>query len=160
MPDINLDSLFIIGLILASLIGKILKKGDPEEKQRGKEKKEPSLEDVIKEAWQKATNPEQIVKSEVEPSLPPNNLPTNKVTEIENTSTVLNNTSNFQPIVDVVPKPKSTKDRGVWHSVPQNEISVKKNAYKELLSSKSSLQQAFILKEILGKPVSLRPKNQ
>jgi hypothetical protein len=160
MPDINLDSLFIIGLILASLIGKILKKGDPEEKQRGKEKKEPSLEDVIKEAWQKATNPEQIVKSEVEPSLPPNNLPTNKVTEIENTSTVLNNTSNFQPIVDVVPKPKSPKERGVWHSVPQNEISVKKNAYKELLSSKSSLQQAFILKEILGKPVSLRPKNQ
>jgi hypothetical protein len=160
MPDINLDSLFIIGLILASLIGKIFKKGDPEEKQRGKEKKEPSLEDVIKEAWQKATNPEQIVKSEVEPSLPPNNLPTNKVTEIENTSTVLNNTSNFQPIVDVVPKPKSTKERGVWHSVPQNENSVKKNAYKELLSSKSSLQQAFILKEILGKPVSLRPKNQ
>ena len=42
MPDINLDSLFIIGLILASLIGKIFKKGDPEEKQRGKEKKEPS----------------------------------------------------------------------------------------------------------------------
>ena len=160
MPDINLDSLFIIGLILASLIGKIFKKGDPEEKQRGKEKKEPSLEDVIKEAWQKATNPEQIVKSEVEPSLPPNNLPTNKVTEIENSSTVLNNTSNFQPIVDVVPKPKSTKERGVWHSVPQNENSVKKNAYKELLSSKSSLQQAFILKEILGKPVSLRPKNQ
>jgi hypothetical protein len=160
MPDINLDSLFIIGLILASLIGKIFKKGDPEEKQRGKEKKEPSLEEVIKEAWQKATNPEQIVKSEVEPSLPPNNLPTNKVTEIENTSTVLNNTSNFQPIVDVVPKPKSTKERGVWHSVPQNENSVKKNAYKELLSSKSSLQQAFILKEILGKPVSLRPKNQ
>jgi hypothetical protein len=160
MPDINLDSLFIIGLILASLIGKIFKKGDPEEKQRGKEKKEPSLEQVIKEAWQKATNPEQIVKSEVEPSLPPNNLPTNKVTEIENTSTVLNNTSNFQPIVDVVPKPKSTKERGVWHSVPQNENSVKKNAYKELLSSKSSLQQAFILKEILGKPVSLRPKNQ
>lgn len=160
MPDINLDSLFIIGLILASLIGKIFKKGDLEEKQRGKEKKEPSLEEVIKEAWQKATNPEQIVKSEVEPSLPPNNLPTNKVTEIENTSTVLNNTSNFQPIVDFVPKPKSTKERGVWHSVPQNEISVKKNAYKELLSSKSSLQQAFILKEILGKPVSLRPKNQ
>ena len=160
MPDINLDSLFIIGLILASLIGKIFKKGDPEEKQRGKEKKEPSLEDVIKEAWQKATNPEQIVKSEVEPSLPPNNLPTNKVTEIENTSTVLNNTSNFQPIVDVVPKPKSTKERGVWHSVPQNENSVKKNAYKELLSSKSSLQQAFILKEILGKPVSLRPDKQ
>ena len=160
MPDINLDSLFIIGLILASLIGKIFKKGDPEEKQRGKEKKEPSLEQVIKEAWQKATNPEQIVKSEVEPSLPPNNLPTNKVTEIENTSTVLNNTSNFQPIVDVVPNPKSTRERGVWHSVPQNENSVKKNAYKELLSSKSSLQQAFILKEILGKPVSLRPKNQ
>ena len=160
MPDIDLDSLFIIGLILASLIGKIFKKGDPEEKQSGKEKKDPSLEDVIKNAWQKATNPDEIVKSEVQAPLPPNNLLNDNVTEIEDTSTVLNNTSNSQPVVDVVPKTKSTKERGVWHSVPQNEISVKKNAYKELLSSKSSLQQAFILKEILGKPVSLRPDKQ
>ena len=74
MPDINLDSLFIIGLILASIIGKIFKKGDPEEKQSGKEKKEPSLEDVIKNAWQKATNPDEIVKSEAPPPLPSNNL--------------------------------------------------------------------------------------
>ena len=160
MPDIDLDSLFIIGLILASLIGKIFKKGDPEEKQSGKEKKEPSLEDVIKNAWQKATNPEKIVQSEAPPPLPSNNLLNENITEIEDTSTVLNNTSNSQPVVDVVPKTKSTKERGVWHSVPQNEISVKKNAYKELLSSKSSLQQAFILKEILGKPVSLRPDKQ
>ena len=160
MPDINLDSLFIIGLILASLIGRIFKKGDPEEKQSGKEKKEPSLEDVIKDAWQNATKPEQVVKSEVQPPVPPNNLLNDNVTEIEDTSTVLNNTSDSQPVVDVVPKTMSNKERGVWHSVPQNEISVKKKAYKELLSSKSSLQQAFILKEILGKPVSLRPNKQ
>ena len=160
MPDINLDSLFIIGLILASLIGRIFKKGDPEEKQRVKEKKEPSLEDFIKNAWQKATNPDEFVKSEVQTPLPSNNLLNDNVTEIEDTSTVLNNTSNSQPIVDVGPKTKSTKERGFWHSVPQNEILVKKNAYKELLSSKSSLQQAFILKEILGKPVSLRPDKQ
>ena len=160
MPDINLDSLFIIGLILASLIGRIFKKGDPEEKQSGKEKKEPSLEDVIKNAWQKATNPEKIVQSEAPPPLPSNNLLNENITEIEDTSTDLNNTSNPQPEVDVVPKAKSTQEGGFWHSVPQNEISVKKNAYKELLSSKSSLQQAFILKEILGKPVSLRPDKQ
>ena len=160
MPDINLDSLFIIGLILASLIGRIFKKGDPEEKQSGKEKKEPSLEDVIKNAWQKATKPEKIVQSEAPPPLPSNNLLNENITEIEDTSTVLNNNSKTQPVVDVEPKAKSTKERGVWHSVPQNEISVKKNAYKELLSSKSSLQQAFILKEILGKPVSLRPDKQ
>jgi len=160
MPDINLDSLFIIGLILASLIGRIFKKGDPEEKQSGKEKKEPSLEDVIKNAWQKATNPEKIVQSEAPPPLPSNNLLNENITEIEDTSTVLNNTSKTQPVVDVEPKAKSTKERGFWHSVPPNEVSVKKNAYKELLSSKSSLQQAFILKEILGKPVSLRPEKQ
>lgn len=160
MPDIDLDSLFIIGLILASLIGRIFKKGDPEEKQSGKEKKEPSLEDVIKNAWQKATNPEKIVQSEAPPPLPSNNLLNENITEIEDTSTVLNNNSKTQPVVDVEPKAKSTKERGVWHSVPQNEVSVKKNAYKELLSSKSSLQQAFILKEILGKPVSLRPDKQ
>jgi IS30 family transposase len=40
------------------------------ESKGDKEKKEPSLEEVIKEAWQKATNPEQIVKSEVEAFTP------------------------------------------------------------------------------------------
>jgi len=31
MPDINLDTLFIVGLILASLIGKIFKKKEPDD---------------------------------------------------------------------------------------------------------------------------------
>ena len=34
MPDINLDSLFIVGLILASLLGKIFKKKEPAEKEK------------------------------------------------------------------------------------------------------------------------------
>ena len=156
MPDINLDSLFIIGLILASLIGRIFKKGDPEEKQSGKENKEPSLEEVIKDAWQKATNPEKVVEREVPPPLPSKLL---NVTEIEDSLPVSKKTFTQKPTLNVIPKANSSKEREFWHSVPQNEISVKGNIYKELLSSKSSLQQAFILKEILGKPVSLKSEN-
>ena len=157
MPDINLDSLFIIGLILASLIGRIFKKGDPEEKKSGKENDEPSLEDVIKDAWQKATNPEKVVEREVPPPLPAKLL---NVTEIEDAPPVLKKTSISNPTLNIVPKANSSKKHEFGHSVPQNEMSVKGNIYKELLSSKSSLQQAFILKEILGKPVSLKSENQ
>ena len=42
MPDINLDSLFIVGLILASLLGKIFKKKEPAEKEKPIQKEESS----------------------------------------------------------------------------------------------------------------------
>lgn len=67
MPDINLDSLFIVGLILASLLGKIFKKKEPAEKEKPiqKEESSDSLEDVLKEAWQKVTNPREEFSDEI-----------------------------------------------------------------------------------------------
>ena len=57
MPDINFDTLFIVGLILASVIGQIFKKKeqDTEQKKDNNSDFEPSLNDVVKEFWAKAT---------------------------------------------------------------------------------------------------------
>ena len=57
MPDINLDTLFIVGLILASLIGKFFKKKEPTDSSETSADSETSLESVLKDAWQKATQP-------------------------------------------------------------------------------------------------------
>ena len=51
MPDINFDTLFIVGLILASVIGQIFKKKEQETEQKKDNNSdfEPSLNDVVKE---------------------------------------------------------------------------------------------------------------
>ena len=54
MPEINLDTLFIVGLILASLIGKIFKKKEPTDSIDKNVDSETSLEDVLKDAWKKS----------------------------------------------------------------------------------------------------------
>ena len=69
MPDINLDTLFIVGLILASLIGKIFKKKEPDDSVEKKIDSDTSLEDALKDAWQKVIKqPEE--KTEPTPPLP------------------------------------------------------------------------------------------
>jgi len=90
MPDINLDSLFIVGLILASLLGKIFKKKEPAEKEKPiqKEESSDSLEDVLKEAWQKVTNPREEFSEAPPPLDYDSELQESTVTTEEVTDTV------------------------------------------------------------------------
>ena len=68
MPDLPLDTLFIVGLLIASFVGKFFQKksgdespsnnkpiGSPENKE-----KTPTLRDVLREAWDKANQPEVL----------------------------------------------------------------------------------------------------
>jgi len=66
MPDLPLDTLFIVGLLIASFVGKFFQKksGDespsntkPIDSSENKEKT-PTLRDVLREAWDKANQPE------------------------------------------------------------------------------------------------------
>tara|TARA_B100000963_G_C22518404_1_gene621823 strand:- start:627 stop:1106 length:480 start_codon:yes stop_codon:yes gene_type:complete len=159
MPDINLDSLFIVGLILASLVGKIFKKKEPAEKEKPIQEDEPSesLEDVLKEAWQKVTNSREEF-SEGSPLLNyDSELPESAVTTEE--------------VLDSVPIPaainttvqtsvKDSDSKGFWQASSKNVISRQGESYRKILSSKSSLKHAFVLKEILGEPVSIRRDGQ
>lgn len=159
MPDINLDSLFIVGLILASLLGKIFKKKEPAEKEKPKQKEESteSLEDVLKEAWQKVTNPREEFSEGPPPLNYDSELPESTVTTEEVADTVP-----IPAVIDTMVQ-TSVKDsdlKGFWHTSTNKIDSRQGESYRKMLSSRSSLKHAFVLKEILGEPVSIRRDGQ
>ena len=159
MPDINLDSLFIVGLILASLLGKIFKKKEPAEKEKPiqKEESSESLEDVLKEAWQKVTNPREEFSEGPPPLNYDSELPESTVTTEEVADTVP-----IPAVIDTTIQ-TSVKDsdlKGFWHTSTNKIDSRQGESYRKMLSSRSSLKHAFVLKEILGEPVSIRRDGQ
>jgi hypothetical protein len=156
MPDINLDTLFIVGLILASLIGKIFKKKEPDDSVEKKIDSDTSLEDALKDAWQKVTKqPEE--KTEPTPPLP--TASSLKITEVEKPPL---------PVISASPEIESIIDStlndsisgSIWDSNESKVESRKRITYKKQLSSKASLKSAFVLREILDQPVSIRRENQ
>lgn len=156
MPDINLDTLFIVGLILASLIGKIFKKKEPDDSVEKKIDSDTSLEDALKDAWQK------VIKQPEEKTEPTPPLPTAsslKITEVEKSPLpVISASPEIESIID------STLNDSISGSIwDSNESKVelrKRITYKKQLSSKASLKSAFVLREILDQPVSIRRENQ
>lgn len=154
MPDINLDSLFIIGLILASLVGKIFKKKEqpksnsPKKEKVGKE----SLEDLFKGAWEAVTNPDQA-NIDSPPSLTPE-----QITEIEELSVVESTSSVVEPSVPTAAHKYLSDDE--WQPSKRRKSSNMGKRSRKILFSKGSLRNAFVLNEILGKPVSIRPDSQ
>jgi hypothetical protein len=156
MPDINLDTLFIVGLILASLIGKIFKKKEPDDSVEKKIDSDTSLEDALKDAWQKVTKqPEE--KTEPTPPLP--TASSLKITEVEKPPL---------PVISASPEIESIIDStlndsisgSIWDSNESKVESRKRITYKKQLSTKASLKSAFVLREILDQPVSIRRENQ
>lgn len=159
MPDINLDSLFIVGLILASLLGKIFKKKEPAEKEKPIQKEESSetLEDVLKEAWQKVTNPREEFSEGPPPLNYDSELPESTVTTEEVTDTIP-----IPAVIDTMVQTslKDSDSKGFWQPSAKKVNSPDGESFRKMLSSKSSLKHAFVLKEILGEPVSIRRDGQ
>ena len=158
MPDINLDSLFIIGLILASLVGKIFKKKEPPktdspDKERADKE---SLEDLFKGAWEAVTNPEQSKLDSPRPKPP--SLTPGQITEIEELPVVESTTSVIEPSVSAVTHKSVSNDE--WQPSKRRQKSNMGKRSRKILFSKGSLKNAFVLNEILGKPVSIRPDSQ
>jgi hypothetical protein len=154
MPDINLDSLFIIGLILASLVGKIFKKKEPPktdspDKERADKE---SLEDLFKGAWEAVTNPDQA-NIDSPPSLTPE-----QITEIEELPVVESTSSVVEPSVSTAAHKYLSDDE--WQPSKRRKSSNMGKRSRKILFSKGSLRNAFVLNEILGKPVSIRPDSQ
>jgi hypothetical protein len=156
MPDINLDTLFIVGLILASLIGKFFKKKEPTDSSETSADSETSLESVLKDAWQKATQSSSKQK-ETPPPLPGSNLSSDKTIKIDRPPALVA-TSPIKTASEFTRK-ESPLDT-TWNSPDKKVKRINNITYKELLSSKASLKQAFILREILDQPVSIRPEGQ
>ena len=157
MPDIPIDTLVIIGLVIASFVGKFFQKKSeespaPKKSPKGTSnagEKSPTLRDVLKEAWERANQPE-IVKPEFsEPS------PSHSYSEMEETDT---KDVNEIPAQENLPQAVALKKA---ESEPTNSSERRSESghswvKKELLSDSNSLKRAFVLKEILDKPKSLK----
>ena len=146
MPDLPLDTLVIVGLILASLIGRIFQKKDPPKaKPQGSapadapSDEENSLEDILRKAWpgeeedleQEALAEELVYQAE-------------EIPQAE------------APVILATPSPKVPAKASFKTENPMVETQKANWVRHELGSSKSSLRKAFVLKEVLDKPVSLR----
>ena len=165
MTELPLDTLLIIGLVIASFVGKFFQKkeGTPSSKPKPREKESSaegeSLEDVLKEAWKRATQPEAAHREVAPPPLP---------VEIEE-----NEEFAPPPIVSLqedkdhysLPVSKGSVDQA-WAQTKSNqnlgisdENFTNSSTYwlKDSLSGGSqNLKKAFVLKEILDKPKSLK----
>ena len=153
MPDI--DTLFIIGLVIASIIGNLSKKKG---KQAGKKNKvpgkkmeadqNPTLEDVLKEAWANFKKPQEITQtdSQQEEAVIPASLVQERVQEKVRKSF----------------KHEKTSLHSGTKELPQNHYHLVEEKGKfptiksDLFSNKATLKKAFVLKEILDQPVSMR----
>ena len=148
MPDIPLDTLVIIGLVLASLIGRIFQKKQNPEKIPAKAptsqsaSSQPSLDEVLKKAF---GPPEIVVEDEYDEMVAshhPSHL--EQPEELD-----LPSPSSPEPI----PAPSLAHE---LEKEPLPAESPRRQARRELFTTGDSLRKAFVLKEILDKPVSLR----
>ena len=143
MPDLPIDTLIIFGLILASLIGRIFQKKENSDSSEPAPQDAPttegaSLEDILRKAWPGQEEVEEEVWEEEVP------LQFQEREQME--------------VPALVPKesPPGTLEN---LDKPENLVTKpqKENwLIDELGSSKGSLRRAFVLKEVLDKPVSLR----
>ena len=155
MPDINIDTLFIIGLVVASLIGKIFKKKEATDSPEKKVDSESSLEDMLKDAWQKVTHPKKE-KTETPPPIV-SNVSSEKKIEIERSPKLV-----APPITKrAINLPSKGSNLSTIWDYPDKKIETQKTTtLKKLLSSKASLKQAFVIKEVLDQPLSIRRESK
>ena len=148
MPDLPLDTLVIIGLVLASLIGRIFqKKQDPEKgpaKAPSTQSSDsgPTLDEVLKKAFGEPDIVEEF--------------------EYEELVAADQSGQREQPEELDLPPPSSPEPIPTSSSLqetPKEPIPARspgRRARRELFAEGGSLRKAFVLKEILDKPVSLR----
>ena len=153
MPDI--DTLFIIGLVIASIIGNLSKKKgkQPGRKDKVPGKKmepnqNPTLEDVLKEAWANFKKPQEITKTDTQQveAIIPVSLPQERVEEKVRKSFKNEKTSLHS----------RTKELPNNHYQLMEEKGKFPTIKSDLFTTKASLKKAFVLKEILDQPVSMR----
>ena len=152
MPDLPLDTLVIIGLVLASLIGRIFQKKQNPEKSPAKEPSsqsastQPSLDEVLKKAF---GPPEIVVEDEYEEM-----VVSDHEIQLDQPATIdLEPSPVPDPIPDPIPDPALSRKTEIESPLAE---SLGVSARRELFTSQGSLRKAFVLKEILDKPVSLR----
>jgi hypothetical protein len=147
MPDLPLDTLVIVGLVLASLIGRFFQKKDPPKAKPQESSpedspstEENSLAEILRKAWPGEEELEQEALAEE----------------------LVSQAEEIPQAVAPVILAKSSAQVPAKASFKTEKPLVKPQKANwlrhELSSSKNSLRKAFVLKEVLDKPVSLRSR--
>lgn len=155
VPDLPIDTLFIVGLLVASFVGKILEgrakktkesknadKPSPQKKDRpigDKIPQEKGLGQLLREAFGEVVEPKQ--QEPLEP-LSVDQLPIKKKTD-----TIVKQINKSESVYSLAPS--TTKEN-------RETKTTRKWLKSEGLVSKGSLRRAIVLKEILDQPVGLR----
>ncbi len=158
MPDLPLDTLFIVGLLIASFFGKFIEGKTKKRKEFQKRKRQPTsenaepsnsqesergLEDLLREAFGEEIEP----VFEEDRSVKPEGLPSEEP-KIVHVPVTVSSTGEAQ-IPDVSETP-----------IPQRKVSYRKWLRSNGLGSAVSLRRAFLIKEVLDQPLGLRsPRN-
>lgn len=153
MPDLPIDTLLIIGLVIASFVGKIFQKNQDQPSSANKPQgspttgdSKPKLGDILKEVWARANQSDEPIPEFSNSSKPPpiSGELQEKVMEIKEET--------ISPKTTIPLKSLVNKD-----TIYQNEeIEIHFGIKEELRSGPDSLKKAIVLKEILDKPLSLR----
>jgi len=155
MPELPLDTLFIVGLLIASFVGKILEGKAKKKKEVRKPKRphspredsvpegsgpeEKGLGELLREAFGEAIEPiqdeapYQANLPENEPALLPDNI------------------TRITPPLAAYANKTTTKG-----SSDELDFSARKWLRTEALGSTRSLRRSFLVKEVLDQPVGLR----
>ena len=155
MPELPLDTLFIVGLLIASFVGKILEGKAKKKKEVRKPKRphspredsvpegsgpeEKGLGELLREAFGEAIEPiqdeapYQANLPENEPALLPDNI------------------TRITPPLAAYANKTTTKG-----SSDEQDFSARKWLRTEALGSTRSLRRSFLVKEVLDQPVGLR----
>ena len=154
MPDLPIDTLFIVGLLIASFVGKLLegraKKKNTNTKtqnssRRGSETlQEKNLGDILRETFGEAIEPLSEKKSDLK------RVDNQKEIPLPNLQKHSTRNSNM----DVVPAEEISQRDEELHA--DNAISTRHWLKYEALSSPKSLRRAFLVKEVLDQPPGLR----
>ena len=178
MPDIPIDTLIILLLVLASLIGRIFQKKKEggqdsppttkpfeteEEKEHTEEDREIDLGEAMRDFWRKAqesAQPQAPTEANYEPeeAPPPPKLsqapsketvplaPTREKWELE--------TAVSRKIEEAQQKVETGLHEGAFDQIKKENVFVA--SLLGDLKSENTLRKAFLIREVLGKPTSLK----
>ena len=156
MPEIPLDTLFIVGLLLASFVGKILEGKAKKKKEVSKPKRpHPPREDSLPEAsGPKDKGLGELLREAFGEVIEPIHeeapyeakLPEKETARLPDLTTQIKSSSATQANKTAAKKASSV----------EQEFSARKWLRTEALGSTRSLRRSFLVKEVLDQPVGLR----
>jgi hypothetical protein len=157
MPDLPIDTLFIVGLLLASFVGKLLEGRKKSRKPAEEHPKQKSSQDYSIDTEEKKTLSDilretfgEVIEQATPKEYSSNDSRGDNVTEPK-ANTRSTAVTNAKPIRKSKPTP-STENEACQKTGKSTLTWIKNEAF----ASKSSVRKAFLLKEILDQPPGLR----